>query len=147
MRRLLQRLDREAIACDLELVSTDAAPPPAAEVAVTTLAESWALALEHLPADWSDVFAEVELLSTDYVERAALLASPLNPRRDGTRPVLRFRVAHTYGYGASPEMVRRCLERCDAERIRGSVRILRVLCDTKPVDTQGPVWQLAGRTI
>jgi hypothetical protein len=44
-------------------------------------------------------------------------------------------------------MVRRCCERCDEERIRGAVHILRVLSDTKPVATQGPVWHVAGRTV
>jgi len=44
-------------------------------------------------------------------------------------------------------MVRRCLERCDEAGIRGSVRVLRVLSDTRPVQTQGPVWQLSGRTV
>jgi hypothetical protein len=55
-------------------------------------------------------------------------------------------VARNFGYGASPEMVRRCFERCDAEGIRGTVSILRALSDTHPVATQGPVWQIAGRT-
>ena len=77
----------------------------------------------------------------------ALLLAPLNPRRDGGKPALRFRCARIFGYGASPEMVRRCFERCDADRIRGQTRILRVLADTDPVQTQGPVWHLAGRTI
>jgi hypothetical protein len=44
-------------------------------------------------------------------------------------------------------MARRCLERCDAEEIRGSVEVLRVLSDTHLVATQGPVWQLNGQTI
>ena len=41
------------------------------------------------------------------------ISAPINPRRDGDRSALRFRCARTVGYGASPEMVRRCLERCD----------------------------------
>ena len=146
IRRLLKQLDRERIRGTLELVSAAAAPVPA-EVARETLAESWAAQLAKLPPDWSDVYAEVELLSTDYVERAALLMAPLNPRRDGGKPALRFRSARAFGYGASPEMARRCFERCDAEKIRGQTRILRVLADTDPVQTQGPVWHLAGRTV
>jgi hypothetical protein len=146
IRRLLGRLDRERIEGRLELVSS-AAAPPAPEIARTTLAESWDAALAKLPPDWSDVYAEVELLSTDYIERAALLCAPLNPRRDGGKPALRFRCARSFGYGASAEMVRRCFERCDAERIRGEVRILRALCDTRPVHTQGPVWYVAGQII
>ena len=42
-------------------------------------------------------------------------------------------------------MVRRCLERCDRDSIRGRLRLLRVLSDTRPVGTQGPVWQIEGR--
>ena len=58
-----------------------------------------------------------------------------------------FRVAHKLGYGASPGMVRRCLERLDEERITGEVRILRSLADTEPVETQGPVWYIGGRSV
>jgi hypothetical protein len=89
----------------------------------------------------------VELDSSDYLQRAVLHLGPLNPRREGRRLALRFRCARSFGYGASPGMVRRCLERCDAEDIRGRVRILRALSDTRPVATQGPVWQVAGRTV
>ena len=146
IRRLLRRLDAEGIAGDLELVAS-AAAPAAPEIAHARLADQWQEALERLPSDWSDIYAEVELLSTDYVERAALLTAPLNPRREGGKPALRFRCAHSFGYGAAPEMVRRCLERCDAEAIRGGVRILRVLVGADPVQTQGPVWYVAGRTV
>jgi hypothetical protein len=44
-------------------------------------------------------------------------------------------------------MVRRCLERLDDEGVRGVVRVLRVLSDTKPVATQGPVWYVGGRAV
>ena len=60
---------------------------------------------------------------------------------------MRFRAARTFGYGAAPEMARRCLARCDRDSIRGELRLLRVLSDTIPVGTQGPVWQIGGRTI
>ena len=143
---LLVRLDRERIGGTLELVSSEAVRAPA-PVAPTTLAESWRAELAKVPPDWSDVYAELELRSTDYVERAALLCSPLNPRRDGARPALRFRCARSFGYGAAPAMVLRCLERCDAETIRGTARILRALSDTKPAHTQGPVWQIHGQTV
>ena len=145
LRRLLRRLDHAAIVGRLELVSVEAAPVPP-EVARPTLAASWDAQLEKLPPDWSDIYAEVELLSSDHLERGALLMAPLNPRRDGGKPAFRFRCARRFGYGASPEMVRRCFERCDAENIRGSTRILRVLSGTDPVQTQGPVWHIAGRT-
>ena len=63
--------------------------------------------------DWSDLYLELELDSSDYVARASLNMSPLNARRSPARTALRFRAARSFGYGASPEMVRRCLERCD----------------------------------
>ena len=44
-------------------------------------------------------------------------------------------------------MVRRCLERCDEIDVLGSVSVLRALSDTHPALTQGPVWQIAGRTV
>jgi hypothetical protein len=71
----------------------------------------------------------------------------MNPRRDGNRTALRFRSARVAGYGVAPEMARRCLERCDAADIRGSVKLLQVVCDQKLVATQGPVWLLDGQTI
>ena len=146
IRRLLARLDKERIRGRLELVASEAAPVPA-EVARATLADAWTAAVSKLPGDWSDLLVEVELLSSDYLERCALLLSPVNPRRDGGKPAFRFRCARSFGYGVAPEMVRRCFERCDGERIRGEIRILRVLCDTRPVHTQGPVWHIAGRTV
>jgi hypothetical protein len=146
--RLLRALDRERLRGTLELVSSDEPPPPRAEqLPQLTIAESWDLELSTLPADWSDLLGEVELDSSDYLERTALHLAPINPRRDGDRLALRFRCARRFGYGASPEMVRRCFERCDEEGFRGRARVLRVLSDTRPVQTQGPVWQLSGRTV
>jgi hypothetical protein len=113
----------------------------------TALTASWDAAVAGLPADWSDLYAELQLLSTDFVERASVLCIQCNPRRDGRRAALRFRCARTSGYGVSPEMARRCLERCDAESIRGSVSILRVLSGSRHVGTQGPVWLAGGKTI
>ena len=55
--------------------------------------------------------------------------------------------ARRFGYGAAPNMTRRCLERVDEEQIFGELRILRVLSDTHPVATQGPVWYLDGRSV
>jgi len=147
--RALELVDRDGIAGTLELQSSVAAAPSAvAERAPeATLPESWAAALATLPADWSDLLGEVDLGSSDYLERAALHLSPINPRRDGTRLAFHFRCARQVGYGASPEMVRRCLERCAAESIAGSVEVLRVLSDTHSTQTQGPVWQISGRTV
>ena len=60
---------------------------------------------------------------------------------------LQFRCARRFGYGASPGMVRRSLERCDEAGITGRVEVLRVLSDTRPVGTQGPVWHIGGRMV
>jgi hypothetical protein len=113
----------------------------------TSLTASWDTAVAGLPADWSDLYGEIELLSTDFIERASVLCIQCNPRRDGSRAALRFRAARKSGYGVSPEMARRCLERCDAESIRGSVSILRVLSGSRHVGTQGPVWLSDGKTL
>jgi hypothetical protein len=143
---LLRRLDENRLGGLLTLVGTqNAAARPVREA--TSLVEAWDAALAGLPADWSDMYAEVQLTSTDYIERGAVLMVQMNPRRDGNRAALRFRCARTSGYGVSPEMARRCLERCDAEGIRGSVSILRVLSGSRHVGTQGPVWLAGGKTI
>jgi hypothetical protein len=144
--RLLARLDEEHVHGTLHLVSTREAEAPPPEAARTTLAGGWDAALANLPADWSDVHAEVELTSSDYLDRAALLLAPVNPARAEVIG-FRFRCARLFGYGASPGMTRRCLERLDEETITGTVRILRVLSETQPVATQGPVWMVAGKAV
>jgi hypothetical protein len=145
---LLARIDAERIDGTLELVgSGEATEAPAVAVKRPTLTATWDAALAALPPDWSDIYAEVELVSSDWLERAALLMAPVNPARYGGTPGFRFRVARRFGYGASPEMTRRCLERVDNEHIRGELRILRVLSNTKPVYTQGPVWYVEGRSV
>ena len=146
IRRLLRRLDEEGIAG--RLVLTAASEAPQAELRpLRSLREDWDRAVAALPPDWSDVYAEVRLDSTDYLERAALMLAPVNPARYGGRTGLRFRCARTFGYGVSPEMAARCLERCDEEGITGHVEILRALSDTYPVGTQGPVWYIGGRSV
>ena len=146
MQRLLRRLDSELIDGWLILVSAseaeEAVPPERA-----SLAASWDAELAKLPDDWTDIYAELGLASTDYLEPAALLVAPLNPARVPGKTAFRFRCARNFGYGASAGMVRRCLQRLDEERIRGSVAILRVLSDTRPVATQGPVWYVGGRSV
>jgi hypothetical protein len=112
-----------------------------------SLRAQWERALAALPPDWSDVYGEVRLDSTDYLERGALLLAPLNPTRAGGVATLRFRCAHHFGYGVSPEMAARCFERCDEEGITGEVEILHALSDTQPVGTQGPVWLIGGRAV
>ena len=149
IRRMLRRIDEARIEGDLELVASGApaAAPLQATHARPTLAASWITALAGLPADWSDLYAELELTSTDHLEPAALALSPVNPARYGGRPGFRFRCARRFGYGASPEMVHRCLVRLDERSIRGEIRILRALSDTQPVATQGPVWYVGGRAV
>ena len=146
VRRLLARLDAEGIAGTLDVVGVQEATAAAA-TGDTTLARQWQGLVDALPEDWSDLYAEVELRSSDYLDRGALLLAPVNPLRVGERTTFRFRVARRFGYGASPEMTRRCFERLDAETIRGAVRILWALSDTKPVYTQGPVWYVGGRAV
>jgi hypothetical protein len=146
LRRALERLDREGIGGTLELVSSDTAPA-APELDRETLAESWEAARKTLPPDWSDLYLELELDSSDYLARASLEMTPLAARREGGRPALRFRAASRFGYGASAQMVRRCLERVDEAGITGRLRILRVLSGERPVQTQGPVWYAGGRTV
>ena len=145
--RLLRRLDRERVKGGIELIGASEAAAAAVQLDHGTLTASWDTATGALPPDWSDLYAEVELVSTDWLDRAALLMAPVNPARYGGEPGFRFRVARTFGYGASAEMTRRCLERVDDEGIRGVLRILRVLSDTDPVSTQGPVWYVEGRSV
>jgi hypothetical protein len=146
IRSLLRRIDSRGIRGELELVGVDEAEPEP-EISRATLVAAWDAASAALPPDWTDLYAEVELVSSDWLERAALLMAPVNPARYGGTPGFRFRVASSFGYGASPEMTRRCLERVDQEGIRGELRILRVLSDTRPVYTQGPVWYVEGRSV
>jgi hypothetical protein len=146
LRRALQRLDAERLHGRLEILAVDETPARQ-EAQAARLPESWDAALATLPADWSDLLGEIDLDSSDYVEPAALQLAPVNPRRVGTTLRLQFRSARQFGYGASPGMVRRCLERCDGAGITGRVEILRALSDTQPVGTQGPVWQIEGRMV
>jgi hypothetical protein len=146
VRRLLKRVDGEGIKGTLTLVSSDAAAPEPA-ISRASLASEWDAALAVLPADWSDLLCELELTSSDHIEKGALLLSPLNPIQGTGRPGFRFRCAHAFGYGASPGMVRRCLARLDEERIPGEVRVLRAMSDTHPVATQGPVWRIGERAV
>ncbi len=147
LRRLLRRLDEEGIAGSITVVGTEEGAPPAELGQRESLRTQWQRALEALPSDWSDLYAEMQFDSTDFVERGALLAAPLNPARFGAVNALRFRCAHRFGYGVSPEMAERCLARCDEEGLTGRIEILRALSDTYPVATQGPVWYVGGRSV
>jgi hypothetical protein len=145
--RVLRRVDREGIEGSLELVNVTETAARTPGRRRSTFVEQFDALLAALPADWSDLWAEVELTSSDYLERGALMLAPVNPTRAGTRLAYRFRAARRFGYGASEEMARRCLERLDQEGITGEVRILHALSDTKPVSTQGPVRYVGGKTV
>jgi len=144
--KLLGKLDAEGIGGTLALLETverevlEASPSQ-------ELAAAWAQAVSELPPDWSDLYCELELDSSDYLDRAALLLAPVNPARVPGRSAFRFRVAQSFGYGASPQMTARCLERVDAEGSTGRLTILRALSDTHNVATQGPVWRVAGKAV
>jgi hypothetical protein len=145
-RRLLARLDAEGFAGTLDVVRVEEAASAVA-APERSLATQWQRLVDGLPDDWSDVYAEVELASSDYLDRGALLLAPLNPSRVPDRTAFRFRSARRFGYGTSPEMSHRCFERLDSESIRGTLRLLWALSDTKPVYTQGPVWYVGGRPV
>jgi hypothetical protein len=149
VRRLLARLDTEKIGGTLDLRGVDEAPATATASAPARagLTAQWDGLVAGLPDDWSDVYGEIELGSSDYLERGALLLAPLNPARFGEDSTFRFRAARRFGYGASAQMTRRCFERLDAEGITGRVQVLRALSDTKPVYTQGPVWYVGGKPV
>ena len=143
VRRLLARLDSEGFAGTIDAVRIEEEASATAGPE-RSLAGQWQGLVGGLPDDWSDAYAEVELVSTDYLERGALLLAPLNPSRVPDRTAFRFRAARRFGYGASSMMTHRCFERLDSESIRGTLRILWALSDTNPVYTQGPVWYSGG---
>jgi hypothetical protein len=146
--RLLARLDAEQLDGRLDLDKpAESVAPAAARSRSASLGTQWELAQANLPADWSDLYAEVELDSSDYLERGALLLAPVNPARVKEQLAYRFRVARVFGYGASAEMTERCLQRLDREGISGHFHVLRSLSDSKPVATQGPVWYVGGQAV
>lgn len=151
IRRMLARLDQEGIRGRLVLLGSGETPLSTAPQPAGTeenLAAAWDTLLQTFPPDWSHCYVEIVLDSSDYIERAALLMAPANPARGGgTLTALRFRVARELGYGVSAGMARRCLERLDAERITGTLKVLRVVSDDHPAATQGPVWRIAGRSV
>jgi hypothetical protein len=144
--KLLGKLDEERIAGMLQLLES-VEHVPREERPRESLAAAWAEALGALPADWSDLYCELELTSSDHLDGGALLLAPINPTRVPDRIAFRFRVAHHFGYGASPEMTARCFERLDEVGLPGRLTILRVLSDTHNVATQGPVWRVEGKAV
>jgi hypothetical protein len=145
-RRLLANLDGEGIRGTLVLRSSAAREAPQAP-ARPPLVTQWGSLAAALPEDWSDLLCRLALASSDDVPRAALLAAPLNPSRPDGEVGFEFRVARAAGYGASPQMTRRCLARLDEAGIPGTVEVLRALSDTQHVSTQGPVWYVGGKVL
>ena len=143
--RLLTRLDEEGLAGELELLSV-VEGDTAHTGSEGWLSDAWDAALAGLPEDWSDLYVQLTLDSSDYLDPAALAIAPLNPAR-ARETAFRFRCARLFGYGAAPQMVRRCLQRLDERGLTGSLEILRALSDTKPVGTQGPVWYVGGKSV
>ena len=152
-KRLFERLDRDRTWCQLEQshvrsVETSLATPAAdAALTMASIAQSWDAAVASLPSDWTDLLCELEIDSSDNLDRAALLCAPLNPSRSAPRLVFTFRCSGRSGYGVSQSMARRCFERLEGDGITGSTRVVRVLSDTDNVDTQGPVWLVRGKTL
>jgi hypothetical protein len=144
--RLFERLDGERIGGTLALANVDERAAPV-EAPRGSVAGAWDAAVAALPPDWSDLLCEIELTSTDHLDGGALLLAPLNPVRADSRVALGFRVARVFGYGASPEMTRRCLVRLDEAGIPGRPTVLRALSETDNVATQGPVWRVAGKAV
>ncbi len=132
------RLGAEGVAGELRLAET--------HTGHHSLAEEWSVLVDALPPDWSHLLAQVDLASTDFVDRGALLMGPTNPTLVDLR-ALQFRAARTVGYGVSVGMGRRCLERLDRESITGRVWIVHVVSDAHPIATQGPVFRLDGKPV
>src|SRR5207249_2738770 len=76
VRRLLKRLDEGRIEGMVELLRAQKAPPEDLRKRETLRAQ-WDRLLAVVPLDWSDIYAQVRLDSTDYLERAALLLAPV----------------------------------------------------------------------
>jgi hypothetical protein len=112
-----------------------------------TLAAAWDRLIERLPEDWSHLLAEIELRPEQPYELVSLTLSPLNPERCDKRTALRFRIGREFGYGASPHVARYRLGLLDEARVEGRLRLLQVLSQRRPVETQGPVWRLGGRSL
>ncbi|MGA9762710.1 MAG: hypothetical protein WBQ14_09825 [Gaiellaceae bacterium] len=112
-----------------------------------TLVAAWDGLLAGLSEDWSDLFVEVELRPDEAFHPVALTVSPLNPERCEKRAAFRFRVGRAFGYGAAPSITRRCLQLLDERHVEGRLRLLDLLAQRRPFETQGPVWRVAGRSL
>jgi hypothetical protein len=146
---VLARVDAEGLPAALELAAEAEAGPVVAstDLAAVSLAEAWDRLVAALPEDWSDLLCLLDLRSSDELDPAALAIAPLNPARHEGTVGFRFRVARRFGYGAAPEMARRCLARLDEAGIPGTLSLLEAFSDTKPVLTQGPTFVVGGRAV
>jgi hypothetical protein len=151
VRRALGRLDEAGIPGRLRLAEAVRAPAAATSAGEATkrptLAGSWDALVRRLPPDWSDLYAEIALDSSDFVDRGALLLAPINPARVHRSASFRFRAASHRGYGVAAGMARRAFERLDDEGVSGQIRVIRVLSDTSSPHSQGPVWREDGRSV
>lgn len=148
VRRALAQLDEEGIGGRVALEGSSAeARAATASGSSPSLAGQWDALAAKLPPDWSDALLEVELDSSADVERGALLLGPVNPFLQPGTSSFRFRAASRFGYGAAPQMVRRSFERLDEEPIHGRLSVVRVLSDTRPASSQGPVWRIGRRAV
>jgi hypothetical protein len=144
-RRLLARIDEQRLWSTLTRVEVREAERVAAAPRRSVVG-SWEALQAGLPRDWSELLCRLEISGSDLLPRAALLCAPINPTRDRDSVGFLFRVGRI-GYGVSTTMARRCFERLDEEQIAGSVTLLRVLSDTRPVATQGSSWIVAGKVL
>ena len=149
VQRALAQLDGEGISGRLltEEVVDPMVRPLDADETLSAIVEQWDKLAVELPAKWSDVLLELELDSSGDINRAALLLGPVNPLLQPKSKAFHFRTARSFGYGASVGMTRRCFQRLDEQGIGGSISVIRVMSDSEPVASQGPVWRISGRSV
>ena len=99
------------------------------------LVEQWDAIVAAQPSDWSSLFLELRLRDAVQSEECALVMSPLNPwhEEDWRSGVFHFRAAHTYGYGAAAQLVRKRLGTLDDVGIIATLKLERRLSDVRPV--------------
>ncbi len=112
-----------------------------------TLSTAWDDLVNRLPEDWSHLLVEVEVQPEASNEPVVVIVSALNPQRCDSRTVFRFRVGRDFGYGASAQMARHCLDQLDKARVEGRLHLLEMLSQRRPVETQGPIWRLGGSSL
>lgn len=149
VKRAVARLDEESITARIsldEVTAHESAQEETGGVGVS-LAAQWDELSRAWPPRWSDALIELELASSDDIDPGALLLAPANPLLQHGTQSFRFRAAQRFGYGISSSMLRRCLERLDERAISGTLSLVRLLSETHPVATQGPVWRIASRSV